>query len=77
MNETELSAYLRAHIPLSAGLDVTVRKANATAVTLEAPPSPNINRETVCGGSASAAPSSPPGRCCSCGCWTRGSTPAW
>ncbi|MDY0036596.1 MAG: YiiD C-terminal domain-containing protein [Zoogloea oleivorans] len=55
MNEAELTAYLRAHIPLSAAMDVTVRKADPTAVMLEAPLAPNINhRETVFGGSASA-----------------------
>jgi len=55
MNEAELTNYLHTRIPLSASMDVTVRKADATAVTLEAPLSPNINhRETVFGGSASA-----------------------
>ncbi|MBW8760132.1 MAG: YiiD C-terminal domain-containing protein [Burkholderiales bacterium] len=55
MTAPELEAYLHAHIPLSAAMQVSVRAVEADAVTLAAPLAPNINhRETVFGGSASA-----------------------
>jgi thioesterase domain-containing protein len=55
MDSPELEAYLHAHIPLSAAMQVSVRAVDADAVTLAAPLAPNINhRETVFGGSASA-----------------------
>ena len=55
MDAHELEAYLHAHIPLSAAMQVSVRAVDADAVTLAAPLAPNINhRETVFGGSASA-----------------------
>jgi len=55
MDAPELEAYLHAHIPLSAAMQVSVRAVDADGVTLAAPLAPNINhRETVFGGSASA-----------------------
>ena len=55
MDAPELQAYLHAHIPLSAAMQVSVRAVDADGVTLAAPLAPNINhRETVFGGSASA-----------------------
>ncbi|HEY8974596.1 MAG TPA: YiiD C-terminal domain-containing protein [Burkholderiaceae bacterium] len=55
MDARELEAYLHAHIPLSAAMQVSVRAIDADGVTLAAPLAPNINhRETVFGGSASA-----------------------
>jgi len=55
MDEAQLTDYLRTHIPLSAAMEITVRRADAAGVTLAAPLAPNINhRETVFGGSASA-----------------------
>ena len=55
MDAGELQAYLHAHIPLSAAMQVSVRAVQAEGVTLAAPLAPNINhRETVFGGSASA-----------------------
>ncbi|MDQ0392784.1 YiiD C-terminal domain-containing protein [Labrys monachus] len=50
-----LTAYLHAHIPLSAAMQVSVVAASTDAVVLGAPLEPNINhRSTVFGGSASA-----------------------
>jgi thioesterase domain-containing protein len=55
MDETQLTAYLHDHIPLSRAMAVSVRKADIGNVILEAPLAPNINhRETLFGGSASA-----------------------
>jgi thioesterase domain-containing protein len=55
MDARELQAYLHAHIPLSAAMQVSVDAVAADGVTLRAPLAPNINhRETVFGGSASA-----------------------
>jgi len=55
MDARELEAYLHAHIPLSAAMQVSVRAVDPDGVTLAAPLAPNINhRETVFGGSASA-----------------------
>ena len=55
MDAGELEAYLHAHIPLSAAMQVSVRAVERDGVTLAAPLAPNINhRETVFGGSASA-----------------------
>src|ERR1700744_2151189 len=55
MSAGELEAYLHAHIPLSAAMQVGVAALDAEAVTLRAPLAPNINhRDTVFGGSASA-----------------------
>ena len=55
MTAAELQAYLHAHIPLSAAMQVSVLAVDADGVTLAAPLAPNINhRDTVFGGSASA-----------------------
>ena len=55
MDARELEAYLHAHIPLSAAMQVSAIAVDATGVTLAAPLAPNINhRDTVFGGSASA-----------------------
>lgn len=55
MSPSELQAYLHAHIPLSAAMQVEVAAADSNRVLLSAPLAPNINhRETVFGGSASA-----------------------
>ena len=55
MSAGELEAYLHAHIPLSAAMQVSAIAVDATGVTLAAPLAPNINhRDTVFGGSASA-----------------------
>ena len=51
---SDLQAYLHAHIPLSAAMQVAVVSAAADAVTLSAPLAPNINhRSTAFGGSVS------------------------
>jgi thioesterase domain-containing protein len=50
----DLEAYLHAHIPLSAAMQVSVVSVTAQAVTLKAPLEPNINhRSTAFGGSVS------------------------
>jgi thioesterase domain-containing protein len=50
----DLEAYLHAHIPLSAAMQVAVVSATPDAVTLSAPLAPNINhRSTAFGGSVS------------------------
>ncbi|PJI40236.1 MAG: thioesterase [Ferrovibrio sp.] len=50
----DLEAYLHAHIPLSAAMQVAVVSASSDAVTLSAPLAPNINhRSTAFGGSIS------------------------
>jgi thioesterase domain-containing protein len=55
MTASELEAYLHAHIPLAAAMQVAVAEVDADGVTLRAPLAPNINhRDTVFGGSASA-----------------------
>lgn len=55
MDAAALEKYLHDHIPLSAAMDVRVRRATPERVELSAPLAPNINhRETVFGGSASA-----------------------
>ncbi len=55
MDARELEAYLHAHIPLSAAMQVSAVSVDASGVTLAAPLAPNINhRDTVFGGSASA-----------------------
>lgn len=55
MTPLELQAYLHAHIPLSAAMQVRVDAVTDEHVLLSAPLTPNINhRETVFGGSASA-----------------------
>ncbi len=55
MDARELEAYLHAHIPLSAAMQVSAVAVDAAGVTLAAPLAPNINhRDTVFGGSASA-----------------------
>jgi thioesterase domain-containing protein len=52
---SEVEAYLRAHIPISAAMGVRVAACGVDGVTLRAPLAPNINhRATVFGGSASA-----------------------
>lgn len=51
---SDLEAYLHAHIPLSAAMQVAVVSATSEAVTLSAPLAPNINhRSTAFGGSVS------------------------
>lgn len=51
---SDLEAYLHAHIPLSAAMQVAVVAATPEAVTLGAPLAPNINhRSTAFGGSVS------------------------
>ena len=51
----EVEAYLHQHIPLSAGMGVTVAACAVAGVTLRAPLAPNINQHwTVFGGSTSA-----------------------
>lgn len=51
---SDLEAYLHAHIPLSAAMQVSVVSASADTVTLGAPLGPNINhRSTAFGGSVS------------------------
>ena len=55
MTPAELEAYLHAHIPLSAAMQVSVVEIGPEAIVLGAPLAPNINhRDTVFGGSASA-----------------------
>lgn len=50
----DLEAYLHAHIPLSAAMQVSVVSVSPEAVTLAAPLAPNINhRSTAFGGSVS------------------------
>ena len=49
----DVERYLHEHIPISLAMGVTVARADADAVELRAPLSPNINhRSTVFGGSA-------------------------
>lgn len=56
MSPAELERYLHEHIPLSKAMEVSVVSVSVDAVILRAPLMPNINhRETVFGGSASAA----------------------
>jgi thioesterase domain-containing protein len=51
----EVEAYLHQHIPLSAGMGVSVLACDASGVTLRAPLAPNINHHaTAFGGSTSA-----------------------
>lgn len=51
---SDLQAYLHAHIPLSAAMQVSVLSVSPEAVTLAAPLAPNINhRSTAFGGSVS------------------------
>jgi thioesterase domain-containing protein len=51
---SDLEAYLHAHIPLSAAMQVAVVSASPDAVALSAPLAPNINhRSTAFGGSVS------------------------
>ncbi len=51
----EVEAYLHKHIPLSAGMGISVVACDASGVTLRAPLAPNINHHsTVFGGSTSA-----------------------
>src|SRR4051794_6973364 len=55
MDPATLTAYLHERIPLSRAMAVTVTRADAGGVVIEAPLAPNVNhRETVFGGSASA-----------------------
>ncbi len=55
MNPDALQAYLHSRIPLSAAMQVEVRRADESGVELFAPLAPNTNhRDTVFGGSASA-----------------------
>jgi len=56
MSPSELETYLHDHIPLSRAMGVRILAVDPDHVTLAAPLAPNINhRETVFGGSASAA----------------------
>ena len=56
MTPRELESYLHEHIPLSGAMAVSVAEVSAERVVLRLPLAPNINhRETVFGGSASAA----------------------
>jgi thioesterase domain-containing protein len=51
---SSLEAYLHAHIPLSAAMQVAVVSASSDSVTLSAPLAPNINHlSTAFGGSVS------------------------
>ncbi|HEX7373444.1 MAG TPA: YiiD C-terminal domain-containing protein [Steroidobacteraceae bacterium] len=53
MTPAELQQYLRTRIPLSAAMQVEVRRADVAGVELYAPLEPNTNhRDTVFGGSA-------------------------
>lgn len=50
-----MEAYLREHIPLSAGMDVNVLEAGPARVSIEVPLAPNVNhRSTAFGGSVAA-----------------------
>ncbi|KKB09457.1 YiiD C-terminal domain-containing protein [Devosia chinhatensis] len=54
MNPVTLAAYLHEHIPISRGMAVSVLRASAAEVALEAPLGPNINvHGTMFGGSVS------------------------
>jgi thioesterase domain-containing protein len=51
----EVEAYLHQHIPLSAGMGISVVACDVSGVTLRAPLAPNINHHSsVFGGSTSA-----------------------
>ena len=51
----KVEAYLRKHIPLSAGMDITVLQASPSRVSIEVPLPPNMNRQsTAFGGSVAA-----------------------
>ena len=55
MRKGEVEEYLREHIPLSAGMDISVVEAGPDGVTIEAPLEPNVNhRSTAFGGSVAA-----------------------
>ena len=52
---TNVEVYLRKHIPLSAGMDITVLEASPSKVSIGVPLSPNINHQsTAFGGSVAA-----------------------
>jgi thioesterase domain-containing protein len=53
--QEEVEAYLREHIPLSAGMAIDVIEAGPQGVSIEAPLGPNVNhRSTAFGGSVAA-----------------------
>ena len=55
MSKDEVEAYLREHIPLSAGMAIDVLEAGPGGVTIQAPLGPNVNhRSTAFGGSVAA-----------------------
>jgi thioesterase domain-containing protein len=55
LTRAEVEAYLREHIPLSAGMAIDVIEAGPLGVTIEAPLGPNVNhRSTAFGGSVAA-----------------------
>ncbi|MDH3207068.1 MAG: thioesterase domain-containing protein [Gemmatimonadota bacterium] len=55
MTRAEVEAYLMEHIPLSAGMAISVIDAGPDGVTIEAPLAPNVNhRGTAFGGSVAA-----------------------
>ncbi len=55
MTPTELTAYLKAKIPLTRAMEVSAVSVGPESLVLEAPLAPNINhRRTVFGGSASS-----------------------
>lgn len=55
MTREELEAYLIEHIPLSAGMAISVLDASPLGVSIEAPLAPNVNhRATAFGGSVAA-----------------------
>lgn len=55
MSPAEVEAYLKEHIPLSAGMGVRVLEAGPGGVAIEVPLEPNLNhRSTAFGGSVAA-----------------------
>ena len=55
MTKEEVEAYLTEHIPLSAGMGITVLAAGPEGVTIEVPLEPNLNHQaTAFGGSVAA-----------------------
>ena len=53
--DSNVESYLRKHIPLSAGIDITVLKADHSNVSIEAPLPPNINHQSTAFGGSLAA----------------------
>ena len=55
MSAADVEAYLKEHIPLSAGMAIRVLEAGPAGVTIAAPIEPNLNhRSTAFGGSVAA-----------------------